>query len=198
MNLEAIQQALAAEGLDGWLFFDHHRRDPLAYRVLGLPAGLSPSRRWYYFIPATGEPRGLVHAIETGSLEGLPGSVIEVLQLEHAGRRPRPPAGGPAPRRNAVFAQLRHPLRLDGGRGHPRVGAQRPASRWSAPPTWCSSSRRAGPRPISKATSRPASRWIEFAARRSTWCVPNWPPARPSASLRSSSSSASASRTPAS
>ena len=75
MNLEAIQQALAAEGIDGWLFFDHHRRDPLAYHVLGLPADLNPSRRWYYFIPASGEPRGLVHAIETGSLEGLPGSV---------------------------------------------------------------------------------------------------------------------------
>ena len=75
MNLEAIQQALAAEGIDGWLFFDHHRRDPLAYHVLGLPADLTPSRRWYYFIPATGEPRGLVHAIESGALEGLPGSV---------------------------------------------------------------------------------------------------------------------------
>ncbi len=90
MNLEAIQQALAAEGIDGWLFFDHHRRDPLAYHVLGLPADLSPSRRWYYLIPASGEPRGLVHAIETGSLEGLPGAISKYAswstQLEGLGR----------------------------------------------------------------------------------------------------------------
>jgi Xaa-Pro aminopeptidase len=90
MNLEAIQQALAAEGIDGWLFFDHHRRDPLAYHVLGLPADLTPSRRWYYFIPASGEPRGLVHAIESGALEGLPGAISRYAswstQLEGLGR----------------------------------------------------------------------------------------------------------------
>jgi hypothetical protein len=60
MNLESIQGELQKTGLDGWLFFDHHERDPLAYRVLGLtPAHVS--RRWYYFIPARGEPRGLAH-----------------------------------------------------------------------------------------------------------------------------------------
>ena len=36
MKVHAIQTALKAEGLDGWLFYDHHRRDPLAYRILGL------------------------------------------------------------------------------------------------------------------------------------------------------------------
>ncbi len=75
MNLAAIQEALKAEGLDGWLFFDHHGRDPLAYHVLGLPASRAGTRRWYYMIPASGEPLGLVHAIEAGALEGLPGSV---------------------------------------------------------------------------------------------------------------------------
>jgi Xaa-Pro aminopeptidase len=77
MNLEAIQQALAAEGIDGWLFFDHHGRDPLAYRVLGLPACRAGTRRWYYLIPASGEPRGLVHAIEPSALDGLPGAVSQ-------------------------------------------------------------------------------------------------------------------------
>jgi Xaa-Pro aminopeptidase len=75
MNLDAIQQALAAEGLDGWLFFDHHGRDPLAYRVLGLPTDRTTTRRWYYLIPAKGEPRGLVHSIEAAALDGLPGSI---------------------------------------------------------------------------------------------------------------------------
>lgn len=73
MNLDAVQAALRAESLDGWLFFDHHQRDPLAYRVLGIPTDVVATRRWYYFIPASGEPRGLVHRIEPGSLEAAPG-----------------------------------------------------------------------------------------------------------------------------
>lgn len=73
MRLTEIQQALCDEHVDGWLFFDHHRRDPLAYRILGLPEDLVPSRRWYYFIPAQGEPRKLVHKIESGSLDSVEG-----------------------------------------------------------------------------------------------------------------------------
>lgn len=73
MQLDAIQEAIRAEQLDGWLFYDHHRRDPLAYEILGLPDSLSVSRRWYYFIPAEGEPRGMVHRIESHHLDTLPG-----------------------------------------------------------------------------------------------------------------------------
>lgn len=75
MHLEEIQKALHDENLDGWLFFDHHERDPLAYRVLGLKLGRTVTRRWYYLIPAHGEPRGIVHAIESGVLNGLPGDI---------------------------------------------------------------------------------------------------------------------------
>lgn len=74
MNLAAIQQALRDEKLDGWLFFDHHIRDPLAYRVLDFQAPRIPTRRWYYLIPAHGEPRKLVHQIEPGMLDDLPGA----------------------------------------------------------------------------------------------------------------------------
>jgi Xaa-Pro aminopeptidase len=73
MKLDAIQQQLQVEGLDGWLFFDHHVRDPIAYRVLGLEPG-HVSRRWYYYIPAQGEPRKLVHRIEPRKLDSLPGT----------------------------------------------------------------------------------------------------------------------------
>jgi Xaa-Pro aminopeptidase len=73
MNLADIQTQLAEEGLDGWLFFDHHRRDPLAYRVLGFQPVSVMSRRWYYLIPAQGDPRGLVHRIEAFMLDALPG-----------------------------------------------------------------------------------------------------------------------------
>lgn len=74
MRLTEIQAALREEGLDGWLFFDHHRRDPLAYRVLQFTPGSMVTRRWYYFVPAHGEPRGLVHRIETETLKELPGA----------------------------------------------------------------------------------------------------------------------------
>ncbi len=73
MNLKAIQKALQENQLDGWLFFDHHRRDPLAYRILNIPDNASATRRWYYFVPGVGEPRKLVHRIEAGILDPLPG-----------------------------------------------------------------------------------------------------------------------------
>jgi Xaa-Pro aminopeptidase len=76
VNVGEIQEALGREKLDGWLFFDHHRRDPLAYRVLGFQPASHITRRWYYFIPAQGEPRGLVHRIESGMLDALPGEKI--------------------------------------------------------------------------------------------------------------------------
>ena len=73
MRLGEIQEHLKREGLEGWLFFDHHRRDPLAYRVLRFDPPRIPTRRWYYLVPAAGEPRGLVHRIERGMLDALPG-----------------------------------------------------------------------------------------------------------------------------
>jgi len=75
MRLAEIQDALRQEELDGWLFFDHHKRDPLAYRVLHFTPGSIVSRRWFYFVPASGEPRGLVHKIEAETLNALPGKV---------------------------------------------------------------------------------------------------------------------------
>jgi Xaa-Pro dipeptidase len=77
MDLAVIQSALAEAKLDGWLFYDHHYRDPLAYSILGLPQGQLVTRRWYYFIPATGEPKKLVHRIEAGRLDILAGSKAE-------------------------------------------------------------------------------------------------------------------------
>ena len=74
MNLPAIQAALRERNIDAWLFYDHHHRDPIAYRVLGLPASLMVTRRWFYLIPAHGEPSKLVHKIEAGHLDSLPGT----------------------------------------------------------------------------------------------------------------------------
>ncbi len=77
MNLAEIQSALSDQHLDGWLFYDHHNRDPLGLRILGLPPDGHVTRRWYYFIPAQGQPQKLVHRIESGRLDTLPGARAE-------------------------------------------------------------------------------------------------------------------------
>lgn len=86
MDLARIQEALRREKLDGWLFFDHHERDPLAYRVLGFRPARHVTRRWYYLIPAHGEPRGIVHRVEPGILDALPGDKLSYSrwQEQHA------------------------------------------------------------------------------------------------------------------
>jgi Xaa-Pro aminopeptidase len=73
MDLKAIQSALHERNIDAWLFYDHHHRDPIAYRVLGLPENQMVTRRWFYIIPREGEPTKLVHRIEAGRLDSLPG-----------------------------------------------------------------------------------------------------------------------------
>ena len=72
-DIKAIQAEMKANKIDGWLFYDHHRRDPIAARILGLDGDGMATRRWFYFIPTRGEPRKLVHKIEQGALDSLPG-----------------------------------------------------------------------------------------------------------------------------
>jgi Xaa-Pro aminopeptidase len=73
MNLDAIQKALRDAKIDGWLFFDFHHRDLMAYKILGLNTESLTTRRWFYFIPAEGEPVKLSHKVEPRKLESLPG-----------------------------------------------------------------------------------------------------------------------------
>ncbi len=77
MNLSAIQAALRDSHNDCWLFYDHHHRDPIAYSVLGLPEKMMVTRRWFYVVPADGEPVKLVHRIESHHLDSLPGKKLE-------------------------------------------------------------------------------------------------------------------------
>ena len=73
-EVAAVQQSLKAEGLDGWLLYDFHGSNPIAARLLGTANGSKiTTRRWFYLVPASGEPRGLVHAIERRTLDALPG-----------------------------------------------------------------------------------------------------------------------------
>src|SRR5215210_7102481 len=76
LDVGAVQAALGADGIDGWLLYDFRGLNSLAVDVTGVgrQGGHLATRRWYYLIPATGEPRGLVHKIEKNSLAHLPGS----------------------------------------------------------------------------------------------------------------------------
>lgn len=73
MNLSDIQQALQSEKLDGWLFYDFRKSNPVAFQVLSLPQDAFFSRRWFYYIPALGEPVKLVSSVESHVLGELPG-----------------------------------------------------------------------------------------------------------------------------
>jgi Xaa-Pro aminopeptidase len=83
LDIGAVQAALTADGLDGWLLYDFRGLNPIAADVtaVGRQGGHLATRRWYYLIPAAGEPRGLVHKIERNSLSHLPGST-----KQYAGR----------------------------------------------------------------------------------------------------------------
>lgn len=75
LDVRAVQKALRSERLDGWLLYDFHGSNPIAATLAGLTDGSHmTTRRWFYLIPAAGEPRGLVHAIERHNLDGLPGA----------------------------------------------------------------------------------------------------------------------------
>jgi len=79
MNLPAIQAALRDSQNDCWLFYDHHHRDPIAYHLLSLPEKMMVTRRWFYVVPAEGEPVKLVHRIESHHLDSLPGQKLEAM-----------------------------------------------------------------------------------------------------------------------
>src|SRR6266480_4016211 len=71
-----IQKALQVAKLDGWLFYDFRGSDPLAARILRLGDHASGSRRWFYYIPASGECTKIVHSIERNKLDALPGKRV--------------------------------------------------------------------------------------------------------------------------
>lgn len=86
LDVPAVQAALRASGLDGWLLYDFHGSNPVSRRVAGLATtGHMTTRRWFYLVPAQGEPRALVHKIEKRTLAHLPGRTVEYagrLELE--------------------------------------------------------------------------------------------------------------------
>ena len=82
MNLPRAQHAVAQEGLGGWLFYNLQHRDRISDRILGIPDSVHNTRPWVYLVPAQGEPRKLVHAIEERILDSLPGTRLAYASRE--------------------------------------------------------------------------------------------------------------------
>ncbi len=72
-DIARIQSELKAAGVDGWLLYDFHNRDAIAYHVLGMDFGKFTSRRWFYWIPTAGQPIRLAHKVESTKLDALAG-----------------------------------------------------------------------------------------------------------------------------
>ena len=81
-DLKAIQSALCEFSFDGWLLYDFRGSNVLAQRILQMPQGFMGSRRYFYFIPASGTPKKLVHRIESNALDHLPGDKMIYLRWQ--------------------------------------------------------------------------------------------------------------------
>jgi Xaa-Pro dipeptidase len=113
MEIKRIQAALREKKIDGWLFCDFHNRDHLAYRVLGLDPTKMTTRRWFYFIPAKGTPKKLVHNVEKGRIDSLPGQKEVYLPWEQLHSSLRKMLGAPkriamqySPKNNIPYVSL--------------------------------------------------------------------------------------------
>ncbi|MHA1475451.1 MAG: M24 family metallopeptidase [Promethearchaeota archaeon] len=82
MDLLDIQKSIRELNFDGWLFYDFANRDLISYRILGLDEHKHASRRWFYFIPANGNPQKILSKVEPKKLEILPGDSHYYLNWE--------------------------------------------------------------------------------------------------------------------
>ncbi len=81
-DLGAVQKAIQLNGFDGWLLYDFRGLNVLARRVVAMSPDAHATRRWFYFIPAVGEPKKLVHRIEQGVIDQLPGKATTYLRWQ--------------------------------------------------------------------------------------------------------------------
>jgi len=70
--IREIQILLKSKNIDGWLLYNFRGSNIFATRLLALPEHIMFTRRYFYYIPASGKPRKLVHRIEEWNLDTLP------------------------------------------------------------------------------------------------------------------------------
>jgi Xaa-Pro aminopeptidase len=84
-RVRRIQEALREDGVPAWLLFDFHGSNPISRKVVGMasgPDGPKTTRRWFYLVPAQGEPVKIVHRIEPRSLDHVPGDALVYLRWQ--------------------------------------------------------------------------------------------------------------------
>ena len=143
-DLPAIQDALRRFGLDGWLLYDFRGGNVLARRILDLDAGAMTTRRLFYAIPADGQPRKLVHRIEAGALDHLPGPKQVYLRWQELEAGVAELVAGMRRVAMEYSAAQRQPLRRRASTPARSSWCGASGSRSSPPATWSSSSRRPG------------------------------------------------------
>lgn len=72
VDINQVQATLQEWKLDGWLLYDFHKSNPIAYEILGFQDGII-TRRWFYWIPRDGTPIKLIHSIEAEYFDRIPG-----------------------------------------------------------------------------------------------------------------------------
>lgn len=92
--ITSLQAALRQEKFDGWLFYSFRGSDPIAEHILQLDSAAFATRRWFYYVPATGEPQRVVHAIEPHTLDSLPGAKRVYLPWQQLQQQVRDALGG--------------------------------------------------------------------------------------------------------
>lgn len=68
-----VQKYLNEMQIDGWLLYDFAKCNNILHLFLELPEDKTYRRRFFYWIPAHGEPVKIVHSIESYALDGWPG-----------------------------------------------------------------------------------------------------------------------------
>ncbi|GCE05388.1 M24 family metallopeptidase [Dictyobacter aurantiacus] len=117
MDIEKIQRVLQDEKLDGWLFYDFRKSNPIAYQVLQLPVEAMYTRRWFYFVPAQGTPVALISAVEPHILATLPGErvLFRTWQEMHTHLREILPAQARVAMEYSPFNAIPYVSRVDAG-----------------------------------------------------------------------------------
>ena len=105
-----IQAALRDAKLDGWLFYDFRHSDPLAYRILKLDEKMFVSRRWFYYVPVSGEPVKIVQSIEQFKLDTLPGRKLVFRGWQELHARLRDVLGAAAKKSKSLIAMEYSPM----------------------------------------------------------------------------------------
>ncbi|GAB4519353.1 MAG: M24 family metallopeptidase [Haliangiales bacterium] len=85
LEIEAIQGLLEIQQIPAWLLYDSDGLNPIA-RSVAQPVGDRTLHRWFYLVPAEGEPVLLVHRADASRFAHLPGRSVEYTNYESFGQ----------------------------------------------------------------------------------------------------------------